>query len=313
MIDMQHNNQSTQSVREPQIVQLSDVEQAMWMAPELTRQQVYALAAANLSDPLTVTETLSSADAERWKLAMDEEYNSLIKNGTWSLADLPTRRQPVTNKWIFKKKYDQNGQVTRFKARLVVRGFTQVYGEDYTDTLAPVAKFTTMRMVLAVATQDDLNLQQLDVKTAFLNGIIDEDIYMVQPEQYVKPCKQRKVCKLHKGIYGLKQFGRKWFQRLEKSLLKMGFVKSDSDPSLYIHRRGDSYVILLVYVDGILLASNSSHLLQVIKNLLSAEFEMTQLGEPAYLFGVEIRRDRQTGTLSLNQGKYIDDMLEKFR
>lgn len=121
------------------------------------------------------------------------------------------------------------------------------------------------------------------------------------------------MCKLHKGIYGLKQSGRKWFQRLEKSILKMGFGKSDSDPSLYVHTRGSSYLFLLVYVDDILLASNASHLLQVIKHLLSAEFEMTELGEPAYLFGIEIHRDRQAGTLSLSQSKYIDDMLDKFK
>lgn len=130
-----------------------EVEQVMWMAPELTRQHAYALVAANptAADPLTISEALSSPDADRWKLAMDEEYNSLIKNGTWSLTDLPVGQKPVTNKWIFNRKYDQNGQVTRFKARLVVRGFTQVYGEDYTDTFAPVAKFSTMRMMLAVA------------------------------------------------------------------------------------------------------------------------------------------------------------------
>lgn len=180
----------------------------MWLTSDLTNSQIHALAAAvqNSGDPSTMEEAYNSPDAAKRRATTDEEYQLLIKNGTWTLTDLPPGRQPITNKWIFKRKYDQDGQVSRYKARLVVQGFSQVYGQDYTETFALVAKFTTMRLVLAAA-QENLHLQQLDVKTTFLNGIIDEDIYMMQPQGYIKPGKQNKVCKLHKGIYGLKQSG----------------------------------------------------------------------------------------------------------
>lgn len=318
VIDKTPSQQNFEPVRDSGKIEDTNpenLEQLMWLTSELSKPQVQALAAAvqNLGDPLTMEEAYTSSDAAKWRAATNEEYQSLIKNGTWSLTDLPPGRQPITNKWIFKTKYDQDGKVSRHKARLVVHGFSQVYGQDYTETFAPVAKFTTMRIVLAIAAQENFHLQQLDVKMAFLNGEIDEDIYMIQPQGYIKPGQESKVCKLHKGIYGLKQSGRKWFERFEKSLKKLGFAKSSSDPSLYIHTRGTSSVILLVYVDDILMASNSEHLLRVIKQLLTSEFEMTEMGEPSYLLGVQIKRDKIKGILTLNQAKYVEDMLVKFK
>lgn len=288
---------------------------AMWLATAAPEYSKHALnAAIQMSDePTTLRQAFESSEADKWKKAADEEYASLIKNNTWTLTDLPQGRNVISNKWVFKRKYNEKGEIVRHKARLVVRGFSQKFGEDYTETFAPVAKFTTMRLLLAIAAQENLILQQMDVKTAYLNGVITEDIYMAQPEGYVDPKQRNKVCKLNKGIYGLKQSGRKWNEKLDMSLHKLGFQKSTSDPSLYIMRKGQSYLILLVYVDDILLASNSEHLMRVVKGLLNSEYEMTDIGKPKYILGVQIIRDKVLGTLSLNQGKYIDDMLMKFK
>lgn len=235
-----------------------------------------------------------------------------MKNKTWTLAPLPPGRNMVSNKWLFKKKFTQDGEVSKYKARLVARGFSQRYGEDYTETFAPVVKFPTLRMVLALAAAADLHLQQMDVKSAYLNGIITEDIYMSQPEGYVMKGRESLACKLNKSIYGLKQSGRKWYQRLDASLLKMGFIKSAADQNLYILKQGDAYLLLLVYVDDILLASNSDNLLDKVKSQLNSEFKMTDMGQPAYMLGVQIRRDQNEGTVSISQGKYIQDILKRF-
>lgn len=215
---------------------------------------------------------------------------------------------------MFKTKYGPNGEITRYKARLVVRGFSQKPGEDYSETFAPVAKFTTMRMLLALAAHSDLQLQQMDVKTAFLNGVITESVYMCQPEGYTIKGKENKVCKLNKGIYGLKQSGCKWYERLDECLTSLGFTKSESDPSLYTMRRSDgTYLILLVYVDDLPLASNSARLMITVKNLLAKQFEMSDLGEPTWILGVKIIRNKQTGTIQLNQSRYIIDILKRFK
>lgn len=279
-----------------------------------TKQQVFALAAAAelTADPVTMTEALSSREAHHWKRAVDEEYASLLKNNTWTLAPLPPGRNMISNKWLFKKKYTQDGTISKYKARLVARGFSQRYGEDYIETFAPVVKFPTLRLVLALAASENLDLQQMDVKSVYLNRIITEDTYMSQPEGYVMKGREDMACKLNKSIYGLKQSGRKWYQRLDASLLKMGFTKSAADQNLYILRHGHSYLLLLMYVDDILLASNSVELLTKVKSQLNNEFEMSDMGQPAYMLGVQIRRDRERGTISISQDKYISNILKRF-
>lgn len=235
-----------------------------------------------------------------------------MKNNTWSLAPLPLGRNVISNKWFFKKKFTQDGDIAKYKARLGVRGFSQRYGEEYTETFAPVVKFPILCLVLALAAAEDLDLQQMDVKSTYLNGNIKEDIYMSQPEGYVMKAREHLVCKLKKSIYGLKQSSRKWYQRLDATLLKMGFVKSAADKNLYILKHGESYLLLLVYVDDVLLASNSTELLDKVKGQFNNKFDMSDMGQPAYMLGVQIWRERGKGSISINQGKYISDILKRF-
>lgn len=165
-------------------------------------------------EPRTLSKALSGPEAQKWKEAANEEYSSLIKNGTWKLTTLPQNRKAISNRWIFKRKYDQDGNISRYKARLVVRGFSQIAGLDYLETFAPVIKFTTVRIVLALVAQLDLECHQMDVKTAYLNGEVEEELYMEQPVGFVQKGQEDLVCKLEKSLYGLKRVQRTGIQNL---------------------------------------------------------------------------------------------------
>lgn len=251
-----------------------------------------------LDEPASMKAALSSPEAEHWKAAADDEFKSLQKNNTWTLQDLPPGRVPISCKWVFKQKLDQEANVSRYKARLVARGFTQRYGEDYLETFAPVVKFPTMRIILALAAHEDLEMLQMDVCTAYLNGTITENIFMQQPDKYVKKGAENKVCTLIKSLYRLKQSGNRWYERLDEYLTKYGFTRATTDTNLYILTRDEGRLYLLVYVDDLLLVSKSLKLLNV-RDLLTAEFEMKVLGDPAQLLGVQIRCDRGAGTITI--------------
>lgn len=191
----------------------------------------------------------------------------------------------------------------------MARGFSQRYGLDYEETFASVVKFPIMRIILAMAALDDLEMLQMDVCTAYLHGIITEKIYMSQPDGYLEADKENKFCKLDKSIYGLKQSGKCWYQRLDKHLIKCGFRRSSADTNLYIRTRKEGTLYLLVYVDNLLPVSKDNRLLTVVRNLLAAEFEMKVLGEPSFLVGMQIKRNRTAGYLRIDQSKHISDVL----
>jgi hypothetical protein len=173
-------------------------------------------------------------NSKEWECAMQEEYNSLMANNTWTLVPLPPGRKPVSCKWVFKIKQGVNGEVECYKARLVARGFTQTYRVDYNKNFALVAKFTSIRCILALATLEDMEIHQMDVKTTFLNGELEEEIYMEQPQGFVHQGGEHLVCKIHKSLYGLKQSPRAWNQKLNIFLKSVEFMKSEADPSVYV-------------------------------------------------------------------------------
>jgi len=175
-------------------------------------------------DPLTVADALTSPDADRWHSAMATEINSLMANHTWSLVPLPHGRQPVTCKWVLRRKLNADGTIARFKARLVARGFSQVPGLDYHETFSPVLRMASFRILLALTAALDLELHHLDVQTAFLHGDLPEEIYMVQPPHFVSSEHPSYVCRLHRSLYGLKQSPRLWFQRFNEFMLQSGYT-----------------------------------------------------------------------------------------
>eukprot|EP00877_Chromochloris_zofingiensis_P012368 jgi/Chrzof1/7385/Cz02g21250.t1 len=187
---------------------------------------------SEIVEPATYEEALQSDCAEQWQQAMDSEYASLIANGTWTLEKPPTDIRPIPVKWVYKVKRDTSGNIERFKARLVAKGFWQQEGVDYDEVFAPVSKYATFRALMAKAAEEDMELHKLDVKTAFLQGNLEEDVWIQQPRGYEEGSSEL-ACHLHKPLYGLKQAPRAWHQRLQQELLAVGYTASAADPSLY--------------------------------------------------------------------------------
>ena len=202
--------------------------------------------------PRTISEAYASPDADYWKEAVRSEMDSILANGTWEITDRPYGCKPVGCKWVFKKKLRPDGTIEKYKARLVAKGYTQKEGEDFFDTYSPVARLTTIRVLLSLAASHGLLVHQMDVKTAFLNGELKEEIYMDQPDGFVVPGQEGKVCKLLKSLYGLKQAPKEWHEKFERTLTVVGFVVNDGDKCVYYHYGGGEGVILCLYVGDIL-------------------------------------------------------------
>jgi len=262
------------------------------------------------AEPQTYEEAVSGVDAELWRQAMDEEMKSLHENDTWDLSDLPAHAKAIPVKWVYKVKRDAAGNIERYKARLVVKGYMQREGVDFTEVYAPVSKHTSLRALLALVAAEDLELHQLDVKTAFLNGELEEEIWVVQPPGYELGGKGMS-CRLKKALYGLRQAPRAWYNRLQAELALHGFVPSESDPGLYVkHDKGGS-TYLLVWVDDILVAGSAKSV-QGVKDVLRASFDVRDLGEANFFLGMEVERDRGSKTLKLTQMKYTAELLHKY-
>jgi hypothetical protein len=225
---------------------------------------------------------------------------------------LPEGRKAIGSRWVFSVKSDEDGNVIRHKARFVAQGYTQVEGIDYTETFAAVAKYDTVRILLALAAKFDLELDQMDVRTAFLNAELKEDIYLKQPAGFEDPEHPDWVWKLEKALYGLKQAGYEWNQTLDEYLRKEGFkfVRSEADHSLYVLHEGDRVIWLVVYVDDMLAASNSRDYLNSFKVRLKQRFDLADLGPARHFLGMHITRDREKRLLSISQKTYLEQILE---
>ncbi|KAK1650752.1 hypothetical protein QYE76_068557, partial [Lolium multiflorum] len=267
----------------------------------------------NDEDPATYEEAMMSPDSNKWQEAMKSEMGSMYDNKVWTLVDLPDSRKAVENKWIFKRKTDADGNITVYKARLVAKGFRQIQGVDYDETFSPVAKLKSMRILLAIAAFFDYEIWQMDVKTAFLNGDIEEELYMVQPKGFVDPKNADKVCKLQRSIYGLKQASRSWNRRFDKVIKDFGFIQCHGEACIYKKVSGSSVAFLILYVDDILLIGNDIELLSSVKGYLNNSFSMKDLGEASYILGIKIYRDRSRRLIGLSQSTYLDKILKKFR
>lgn len=243
---------------------------------------------------------------------MDSEMEALERNGTWDLVAPPRARPLVTCKWLFKLKRDADGNVTRYKARLVARGFSQIAGLDYTDTFAPVTRHSTIRTILAVATARGWHLEQSDISNAYLHADLEEEIYMQQPIGYEKVDGDGRplACRLKKGLYGLKQAGRGWHHRLARFLADHDFVKSENDPCLFVRRRPGSTLVLAVYVDDLLYGGGDANEIEKFKEEVAAEFKVKHGGSVSWLLGMHVARDEKN--LTLSQTSYVGQLLSKF-
>ncbi|KAJ9544308.1 hypothetical protein OSB04_024015 [Centaurea solstitialis] len=267
----------------------------------------------DLNEPTSYGEAVSGNESEQWQEAMKAEMKSMYDNQVWELTDLPQHCRAVGRKWVFKKKTDMDRNVHTFKARLVVKGFTQTHGIDYDETFSPVAMLKSIRILMAISAYFNYEIWQMDVKTAFLNGKLTEDVYMQQPEGFVDSKNPNKVCKLLKSIYGLKQTSRSWNLHFDERIKEFGFAKSEFEPCVYTKFSGSIVTFLVLYVDDILLIENDVPTLQSVKAWLSKCFQMKDLGEAAYILGIKIYRNRSRRLIGLSQGTYIDKVLKRFR
>jgi hypothetical protein len=240
---------------------------------------------------------------------MDEEFQALHKQGTWSLVSLPPNKNVVGCKWVYKLKYNSDGTIARYKARLVAKGFHQQYGVDFDEIFSPVIKPPTVRLVLFLAVSLNWPLRQLDVKNAFLHGALKEEVYMTQPQGYIDSQHPSHVCKLLKSIYGLKQAPRAWFESFTSQLLHLGFLASTADSSIFIYKNGNIIAYLLLYVDDIVLTSNTPTFMDHLIVQLSKVFDLKDLGQLHYFLGLQVTRT--SAGLHLNQAKYASDLLTK--
>jgi hypothetical protein len=248
-----------------------------------------------------------------WRTAMDEEFKSLLENQTWELVECPLGVKPVPMKWVYKIKRNGDGSVECFKARLVAKGFLQKQGVDFEEVYAPVSKQTTVRALLAVCAEKDLELEQLDVKTAFLNGHLEEEIYMQQAQGYEEGSPTM-VCKLRRAIYGLRQAPRAWYLRLKEEMEKLGWTVSGADPALFTRREEGGVFYALVYVDDILMTGpKDSLVMERLKAELTETFDIRDLGESSYFLGMEIERKRDEGTIKLSHKKLTGEILNRFK
>ncbi|GJS91903.1 retrotransposon protein, putative, ty1-copia subclass [Tanacetum coccineum] len=267
----------------------------------------------DLNEPTSYKAAMLDSESDKWIDAMNAEMQSMIDNMVWVLVDLPPNCKTVGSKWLFKIKTDMDGNVHTYKARLVAKGYTQLYGVDYEETFSPVADIRAIRILISIAAFYDYEIWQMDVKTAFLNGHLDEDIYMVQPEGFVDPKHPRKVCKLQRSIYGLKQASRSWNKRFDEEIKRFGFTQNLDEPCVYQKASGSNVTFLILYVDDIIIMGNHIPSLQSVKDYLGKCFAMKDLGEAAFILGIKIYRDRSKRLIGLSQSAYMDKILKRYR
>jgi hypothetical protein len=270
-------------------------------------------ASAHEGEPRSFHEAMQRPSKERscWYKAATDEIQSLIENGTFELVRLPPGRKPIGSRWVFKVKRNADGSIERYKARVVAQGFAQRPGFDYTETFAPTPKWAALRAILAIAAMEDLELESVDISSAYLNGELKEEVYMRQPEGFVEKGDDW-FWRLLKSLYGLKQAGRCWHKKLNEVLEKLGFKRTVSEHSIWIFQRDDVRIIIPVFIDDMTIAAKSSEEIQKVKDELKAHFKLRDLGPTSWLLGVEIKRDRSKRTLTLSQHQYILDLLDRF-
>ncbi|KAL4561013.1 hypothetical protein LXL04_033173 [Taraxacum kok-saghyz] len=260
-------------------------------------------------DPESFQEAQSHSD----KKAMEEEMNSLQKNQTYELVKLPKGKKALKNKWVFKLKKDGKGNTTKYKARLVVKGFQQKEGIDFDEIFSLVVKMMSIRVVLGLVASLDLEIEQMDVKTAFLHGDLDEEIYMEQSEGFHVAKMEHLVCKLKKSLYGLKQAPRQWYKKFDSFMASHEYKRTDADHCVYLKKFPDGkFVILLLYVDDMLIVGQDATMIDNLKKDMSKFFDMKDLGPAQQILGMKITRDRKARKLFLSQEEYVERVIKRF-
>jgi len=273
--------------------------------------QANLAAALDYKEPTSLEEAMASKHAAEWRAAMDEEIASLHAHGTWDLVELPSGAKTIPVRWVYKVKRDTSGRIERFKARLVAKGFMQREGVDFEEVYAPVGKHTSLRALLAVVAAEDLELHAMDIKTAFLNGVLEDNVYVDQPPGYHEGG-SRMVAHLRRALYGLRQSPRAWHLRLKEELEGIGFQPSSADASLFTYQHKTGLVSMLAYVDDLLIAAHSMEAIDFVKQKVQAAFSTHDLGEAVAFLGMSIERDRAVRTIKLAQSNMVNELVAKY-
>ena len=263
----------------------------------------------SIIEPKSVSEALESEHREEWITAMNEEYASLLHNQTWELVPLPAGKRVIDTKWVFKVKKKPDGSLDRFKSRLVARGYKQRKFEDYNETYSPVIRFESIRILLSIAAHLDLEIWQIDVTCAYLNGTLDEEIYISQPELFSDG--SDRVCKLKRSLYGLLQSARQWNKKMTEVMLSLSFTQSKTDPCVFISSEHEN-MYLGVYVDDYLLTATTITALQLVVDKMATHFQVKAKGVEKFV-GLEVTRNRDKKIIVLTQRQYIADVLNRFK
>jgi hypothetical protein len=238
--------------------------------------------------PKTIGEAFASPNADDWKEPVRSEINSILSNETWELVDRPYGCKPVGYKWMFKKKLRLDDTIDKYKAGLVAKGYTQKECEDFFDTYSPVTRLTIIRVLLSLAASNGLLVHQMDVKTTFFNGELEEEIYMTQLNELVVKGQEDKVCKLMKSLYGLKQAPKQWHEKFDVTLISAGFSVNEADRCVYYRHGGDQGVILCLYVDDILIFGTSLDVVNEVKTFLCQSFNIKDMGDDDVILNIKL-------------------------
>jgi Reverse transcriptase (RNA-dependent DNA polymerase) len=250
-------------------------------------------------------------DAQLYHDAACKEINALLENGTWQLAKLPPGRKAIGCRWVLVIKCKSDGTIDRYKGCLVAQGYLQRPGLDYGETYASTVRWATLRAILALGAFEDLEIESIDISSAFLNGDIDTEVYMQQPEGFPQGGKED-VLKINKGIYGLKQSPRLWHEKLDSVLSQLGFTKIKSDDSVWVFYKEGVHIIVPIFVDDMTLVSKDKAAIDQLVSDLEKHFKLCCLGLTEFLLAVKIEWDHPKHTIHLSQRQYILDMLERY-
>ena len=261
-------------------------------------------------EPRTYKETMNSTEGLMWKEVIDSDIESMLHNQTWELVELLLGCKTLSSKWVIKRKRKVDGLINKYKARLMIKGYKQTECLDYFDTYSPITRINSIRMVLAIAALRNLEVHQMDVKTAFLNGDLEGEIYMEKPEGFSAPGQEIKVCKLLKSLYGLKQAPKQWHEKFDNVMMSHGFNINECDKCVYVKDTKLGYVIVCLYVDDMIIVGSDDKMMASTKNMLNSRFDMKDMGLADVILGIKIKRTSEG--LILSPSHYVDNILGKF-
>jgi hypothetical protein len=298
-------------VKQPELHPDDDDDDEAALAVDSDYLDVQFAGAVSTADPRTYRLAMQSPDSDRWVEACNTEMFNLEANGTWELVELPPGKKVVNSGWVFKVKRHADGSVERYRARLVAKGYSQRPGFDFTEVFAPTFRPASLRLIIALAAKEGYKMRSVDISSAFTYGELEEEIYMRQPEGY-HVGRPGMVFRLRKSLYGLKQAARQWSKKLRGVLEGIGYSRLRSDNSIYIYSKGDIKVLVPVFIDDITLVSKSDAAMASAVSELSKHFKLRDLGSTTLLLGLQVKQDASTGSISLSQEHYINELFDRF-